>query len=110
MQSSDASLLWQLIGIASVLGNVVWVWIRIRSRNNPMLVGPSPLEVTEWSRPVSREEFAQLTRRVERIEAEAERNLREIVEEIIKLRENNHKQFQELQRAIGRLEGGRINV
>jgi len=108
--TSQAVLLWQLIGVASVVGNVVLAWIKIKRSNTPMQIGPSPLEVKEHERPVRREEFESMRHRVANIEAEIAANKREIVEEIIKFRENNHKQFQELHRALGRLEGDRIKL
>ena len=46
--------------------------------------------------------------RLTALEQSREQDKKEIVEEIIKMREQSHNQFENLNRAIGRLEGSRL--
>lgn len=113
----DGEFLWKAISVALVVGNLLQAWINIRKSGKPAKVDVNnqPVEVVEGNKPATMDNIKVLHhrldehgRRLETLEAARETDKREIVDEIIKMREQSHKQFATLNRSIGRLEGSRL--
>lgn len=114
----NGEFLWQALAVASVVGNVLQQWLRIRSAGKamPVKTDGDPLETSEVRQPATMDNIKVLHHRLdgydERIgvlEAARETDKRDVVTEIVRMREQSHEQFATLNRAIGRLEGARLN-
>lgn len=113
----DPDFLVKLLVIMMVVGKIVQSWqaIMVRGKPRPMKVEDQPVEVIEGWKPASIDHIKVVHhrldehgRRLEILEAARETDKQEIVDEIIKMREQSHEQFATLNRAIGRLEGSRL--
>lgn len=113
----DSEFLLKLGITVSFVANIVLVLLRIRSQGRPQKidVDKQPLEVIEGRKPatmdnikVAHHRMDGLEERLDKIEADAKKERSDIVAEIIEMRKQSHKQFEDLNRAIGRLEGARF--
>lgn len=113
----DSVLFLSLAIIVFFVSKIILVLKQIRAFGKPQKVDveEQPLEVIEGRKPatmdnikVAHHRMDGLEERLDKIEADSKKERSAIVAEIIKLREESHKQFEELNRAIGRLEGSRL--
>lgn len=113
----DCALFLSLTIIAYFVLRIVLAVKQIRNYGKPQKfdVEKQPLEVIEGRKPatmdnikVAHHRMDDLEERLDKIEADSKKGRSEIVAEIIKMREQSHKQFEDLNRAIGRLEGSRL--
>lgn len=113
----NSEFLWQSVSVALVVGNVLQAWLRIKSHGKPQSVDVSnqPLEVVEGRQPATMDHVKVLHHRLDDhgrrlgvLETVRETDKRDVVAEIIKMREQSHVQFATLNRAIGRMEGIRL--
>lgn len=113
----DPDFLVQLLVVIMVVGKIVQMWqaIRARGKPRPMKVEDQPLEVIEGRKPASMDNIKVIHHRLDEhrsrltaLEQSREQDKTAIVNEIVKMREQSHKQFEDLNRAIGRLEGSRL--
>lgn len=113
----DCALFLSLTIIAYFVLRIVLAVKQIRNYGKPQKfdVEKQPLEVIEGRKPatmdnikVAHHRMDGLEERLDKIEADAKKEKSEIVAEIIEMRNQSHKQFQDLSRAIGRLEGARL--
>lgn len=113
----DSEFLWQALLVLSTVGNALQGWARLKSQGKArgVKVEDQPVEVIEGKQVATMDNIKVLhhrldehSRRLETLEAARETDKKEIVDEIIKMREQSHEQFSALNRAIGRLEGVRL--
>lgn len=113
----DSNLFLGLAIIVYFVAKIILALKQIRGHGKPQKVDvdDQPLEVIEGRKPatmdnikVAHHRMDGLEERLDKIEADSKKERSSIVAEIIKMREESHKQFEELNRAIGRLEGSRL--
>lgn len=113
----DSGLFLSLAIIVYFVVRIVLALKQIRGHGKPQKVDvdKQPLEVIEGRKPatmdnikVAHHRMDGLEERLDKIEADAKKERSEIVAEIIEMRKQSHKQFEDLNRAIGRLEGSRF--
>lgn len=113
----DSVLFLSLAGIVYFVARMILAVMQIRQLGQPQKfdVEKQPLEVVEGRKPatmdnikVAHKRMDGLEERLNKMEEDRKVDKSEIVAEIIKMREQSHKQFEELNRAIGRLEGSRL--
>lgn len=113
----DSEFLLKLGITVSFIANIVLVLLRIRSQGRPQKidVDKQPLEVIEGRKPATMDNIKVvhhrmdgLEKRLNKIEEDSKKERSEIVAEIIEMREQSNRQFENLNRAIGRLEGARF--
>ncbi|WP_288926319.1 hypothetical protein [uncultured Akkermansia sp.] len=113
----NSEFLWQGLMVLSMVGNAFQGWARMKDRGKPKKVDVNnqPVEVIEGKQVATMDNIKVLHhrldehgRRLETLEAARETDKKEIVDEIIKMREQSHEQFSTLNRAIGRLEGSHL--
>ena len=113
----DSTLFLGLAIIVYFVAKIILVLKQIRGHGKPQKVDvdKQPLEVIEGRKPatmdnikVAHHRMDGLEERLDKIEADAKKERSEIVAEIIEMRKQSHKQFEDLNRAIGRLEGSRL--
>lgn len=103
--------------VLSMVGNALqrWIYIRDRGKARKVKVEEQPVEVVEGKQVATMDNIKVLhhrldgqERRLADLETSLKTDKREIVEEIIKIRDEVHKQLVEVNRSVGRLEGSRI--
>lgn len=113
----DSGLFLSLAIIVYFVIRIVLALKQIRGHGKPQKVDveEQPLEVIEGRKPatmdnikVAHHRMDGLEERLNKIEADSKKERSEIVAEIIEMRKQSHKQFESLNRAIGRLEGSRF--
>lgn len=113
----DSEFLLKLGITVSFIANIVLVLLRIRAQGRPQKidVDKQPLEVIEGRKPATMDNIKVvhhrmdgLEKRLNKIEADSKQERSEIVAEIVEMREQSNRQFESLNRAIGRLEGSRF--
>lgn len=114
----NSEFLWQSVSVALVVGNVLQAWLRIKSHGKPQQVDVAnqPFEVIPGSQPATMDHIKVIhkringvTERLDKMDKDNRSDKQDIVNEIITLRKESHAQFENLSRAIGRLEGSRLS-
>lgn len=113
----DSEFMLKLAIVVYFFAKILVAVNRLRSQGKPQKIDveEQPLEVIEGRKPatmdnikVAHHRMDGLEERLDKIEADVKKEKSEIVAEIIEMRNQSHKQFQDLSRAIGRLEGARL--
>lgn len=113
----DCALFLSLTIIAYFVLRIVLAVKQIRNYGKPQKfdVEKQPLEVIEGRKPATMDNIKVvhhridgLEKRLNKIEADTKKERSEIVAEIIEMRDQSNRQFENLNRAIGRLEGARF--
>lgn len=113
----NSEFLWQGLLVLSTIGNALQGWARMKDSGKPKKVDVNnqPVEVVEGNKHATMDNIKVLHHRLDEhgqrlktLEAVRETDKREIVDEIVKMREQSSEQFATLNRAIGRLEGVRL--
>ncbi len=110
----NSEFLWQGLLVLSTIGNALQGWARLKDRGKAQAVRveEQPLEVVKGKAPATMEHVKALHYRIDGVEmrvnaavSKHDKDKQDIIEEVIKMREQSANQFTELNRAIGRLEG-----
>lgn len=113
----DSGLFLSLAIIVYFVSKIVLNLKQLREHGKPQKVDveEQPLEVIEGRQPATMDNIKVVHKRInglqdrlDKIEEDSKKDRSDIVAEIIKMRGQSHKQFEELNRAIGRLEGARL--
>lgn len=113
----DSGLFLSLAIIVYFVVRIVLALKQIRGHGKPQKVDveEQPLEVIEGRKPATMDNIKVvhhrmdgLEKRLNKIEEDSKKERSEIVAEIIEMREQSNRQFENLNRAIGRLEGARF--
>lgn len=113
----NSEFLWQGLTVLSMVGNALQGWVLLKFQGKPrrVKVEDQPVEVIEGKQAATMDNIKVLHhrldehgRRLETLESAHETDKREIVDKLIEMREQSHEQFSTLNRAIGRLEGSRL--
>lgn len=114
---SDGDFLWQTLTVLLTVGNVALVWSRLKLGSKPskVKVHDQPLEIVHGHTPATMDHIQRLEKRIddqidriEKLERVHRSDKKDIIDEIIRMREQSAKQYQEISRAIGRLEGAQL--
>ena len=113
----DSGLFLSLAIIVYFVSKIVLNLKQLRAHGKPQKVDveEQPLEVIEGRQPATMDNIKVVHKRInglqdrlDKIEEDSKKDRSDIVAEIITMRKECHKQFEDLARAIGRLEGSRL--
>ena len=113
----NSEFLWQAVTVASVVGNALQAWVRLKSQGKPQSVEieKQPVSILKSRQAATMDNVKVLHKRItgidgriDRLEQTQAQDKKDIITEIIKIRNDTNEYLQGLQRSIGRLEGGRL--
>lgn len=106
---TDASLLWKLIALAAIIGNLIILGRKLFGKIDSRLIANSPLLIQEQQEWITRREHASnhsaFEARIATLEHRFDLSHAGFKKDLAELRETSARNHSEIMRAIGRLEG-----